>query len=429
MVTNPNFRNNFIIQFCDRLNLDFHPSRITADLDSLQEIYDQEIVFNFNRWWSNYNEWIWRINNRKTFGQNRPAYCRQYLQSQFNLSSQMNVSIDVSDDAAGIIKLNTITPQKYPFSGIYFRNIPISLMAIPKPGYRFVRWEGNVTSTSPAITYNMSTGGNFSAVFTEALPEDFSVIISEINYSSAPERNTKDWVEIYNNGHTTVDLSGWQLIDSDVDSGYYFPEGKMLIPGEYLVICHDIEDFKNLNPNVSGSIGDMLCGLSSEGDIVRLFDKERNLIDAVNYGVYSPWPEGANGSGTTLELKKPDFNNMLAESWQAVAYGGTPGKANTDWLIPTDVDNDLTVDVFDCYPNPFRDFVTITFDIKTSGNYRVDVVDMHGRIIAVAVDQFLEPGTYWFDWLGAGEASSGGVYTVRLTGDQVLKVKKIISLK
>jgi hypothetical protein len=429
LTSNLNFRNNFIIQFCDRLNLDFHPDRVNADLDSLTNLYYNEIGYNFDRWWGNYDEWNWRISNRRTFGENRPYYCRRYMREEFLLGTTLNVNLDVTGHGEGKILLNTITPEKYPFSGIYFTNIPITLKAIPAPGYRFVQWEGSSISTDPQITYDMKVSGSFSAVFTEASAEDFSVIINEINYSSASERNTKDWVEIYNNGNTTVDLSGWLLIDSNVDSGYVFPEGRLLIPGEYLVVCRDIEDFKNLNPNVAGSLGDMLFGLSSEGDMVRLFDQNHNLIDAVNYGVFSPWPEEANGSGFTLELKVPDFNNMLSDSWQAVAYGGTPGKENSPWLISSVVENQPELEVFDCYPNPFSDFVTITFDINANGKYRLEIIDMQGRVVAVPVDQTLEPGTYWFDWSGPDRASSGGVYTVRLSGDKVLKVKRIISLK
>lgn len=427
--SNLSFRNNFINQFCDRLNLDFHPARINADLDSITDLYDNEMAYHFNRWWGNYDEWYWRLNNRRTFGQNRPYYCRRYLREEFLLGPNLNVNLNVSGPGEGKIKLNTITPTKYPFTGVYFNNVPVTLTAIPEPGYKFVAWEGSVVSTEPTISFGMKVSGNFTAVFTEAEEEDFSVVINEINYKSHTGWDTKDWVEIYNNGKTTVDLSGWLLIDNNVDSGFVFPQGKYLIPGEYLVVCRDMEDFRNLNPNVKGSVGDLTFKFSGEGDIVRLFDSNQNLIDAVNYGVYAPWPQDANGFGYTLELKNPEYNNMLPESWQAVAYGGTPGKPNTNWTGPTNVDNDLMVEYFDCYPNPFRDFVTITFNIKSSGKYRVEITDAQGRIVSVPVDQYLEPGSYWFDWKGINEQSTGGIFMVRLSGKQTMKVKKIISLK
>jgi hypothetical protein len=68
----------------------------------------------------------------------------------------------------------------------------------------------------------MEAAGNFTAVFAEATIDDISIVINEINYNSSPERDTKDWVELVNNGSATVDLNGWLLSDSGPDSGYFF---------------------------------------------------------------------------------------------------------------------------------------------------------------------------------------------------------------
>jgi hypothetical protein len=427
LTTNAGFRKNFIIQFCDRLNQDFHPDRITADLDSLEALYDNEIVYNFSRWWGSYDEWIWRINNRKTFGTNRPEYCRSFLQSQFLLSSQANVNIDVSDPAAGYVKLNTIYPKEFPFSGIYFKNIPITMTAIPKPGYRFVKWEGTMNSTSPVISYNMASAGNFNAVFTEAVKEDFSVIINEINFKSSVDKDTKDWIELLNNGSTTVDLSGWLLIDSGIDSGYVFPAGTQLTPGSYLVVCKDLGDFRNYNTNVDNSIGDLLFGLNSQGDIVRLFDRDNELIDAVNYGINDPWPDNANGTGYTLELKDPGMDNSLGVNWQAKAIGGTPGKINSSYTVPTGNNDYEQAVAFECFPNPFRDFTTVRFNVSTTGNYRLEIMDMQGKIIKVLADNFIGAGSYWIDWTGEGAA--GGVYTIRLIGNHAIETIKVVYLR
>jgi hypothetical protein len=433
LLSNLAFRNDFIIQFCDRLNLDFHPGRINADLDSLRDLYDHEIVYNFDRWWGSYNQWLWRIDSRRVFGNYRPGYCRQHLKQQFMLDGELNVQVDVSDQQEGYVKLNTIYPKSFPFKGIYFENIPITLKAFPKPGYKFVRWEGSVNSNQTAISFNMNTGANFKAFFTEATAADLSVVINEINYNSPPERDTHDWIELFNNGSSTVDLSGWVIIDGSADSGYIFQDGTWLTPGDYLVICRDLEDFKKFNPEVGNSLGDLPFGLSSGGDIVRLYDKEGNLVDAVNYGINSPWPSDANGKGASLELSNPELDNALGENWWASGIGGTPGKQNG--LSGTTGSVDLAVGMtpaLDCFPNPFHDYTTIRFNITVAGYCRIDIVDMQGRVIKVLADENLNPGTYWLDWEGNDLNDGnldGGIYTVRLIGNGSLETKKLVKLR
>jgi uncharacterized repeat protein (TIGR02543 family) len=427
-----------INQFCDRLNQDFLSSRVNADLDSMKALYIKEIVYNFNRWDSSYDDWLckydgWlsRIESRKVFGQYRPSYCRQHLQSEFQLGAQQSITITISDNNAGTVKLNSISIKSFPFSGIYFKNIPIKMTAIPKPGYKFTGWTGNVNSAEPEITYNMAAGGTFRANFTEASAEDFSVIINEINYCSSDNYDTKDWVELYNNGLTTVDLTGWRLTDINIDSGYVFPAGTTLIPGGYLVICRNLEDFRGHNPNVRNSIGEMEFKLSAEGEIVRLFDNQYNLIDAVNYGPISPWPADANGTGKTLELKNPTLNNSLPESWHTMVRGGTPGALNSADTVTVDTTTTQIPSLafesrLECFPNPFSDFTTVRFNVVQQGNYRLEVLDMQGRLVKVLHEGVLNPDSYWIDW--NGEGSNREVFTVRLSGRNGIAMIKVVKL-
>ena len=49
--------------------------------------------------------------------------------------------------------------------------------------------------------------------------------------------DAEDWIEIYNNSSTSVDLSGWSLTDDAADlTKWIFPPGTSLGAGEYRVI-------------------------------------------------------------------------------------------------------------------------------------------------------------------------------------------------
>jgi hypothetical protein len=279
----------------------------------------------------------------------------------------------------------------------------------------------------------MAIAGSFTAVFAEASAADVSVVINEINYSSADFRDTKDWVEILNNGLSTVDLENWLLSDTGPDSGFFFPAGMVLAPGEYLVICRDLHDFRAFNPNVFNSIGDFTFGLSSQGDILRLYDAEGNLMDAVDYFIHAPWPENAIATGSTIELIDPSLENMLGQNWQAVGIGGTPGRPNSGVvdLEPISSGNQNS-SVFECFPNPFIDFTTIQFNVISPAQYRLEIYDMNGRLIQIMVDEYLQAGSYYIDWYGENqfnEELKGGIYTIRLSNNDNIKTIKTVMLK
>jgi len=79
-------------------------------------------------------------------------------------------------------------------------------------------------------------------VFAAAASARADVVINEIMYNSI-ESPDVEYVEIYNNGATAVDLSGWYLLDSDPLHGKCYLVGE-LQPGAYLVVAGFISTFQ-----------------------------------------------------------------------------------------------------------------------------------------------------------------------------------------
>jgi hypothetical protein len=432
-VSNIGFRFNFINQYADRINTDFRPEIIDFKLDSLQLLYNNEIQNHIARWGGDYNWWLNIIDQRKGFGQQRPVFALGHIQSIFNLGSQLNIKIEVSSASQGMVKLNSVIPKNYPFNGIYFEDVPIKMTAVPKPGYKFDRWEGTNNSTDLTIEYDMNSAGNFKAYFSSANESDISVIINEINYNSSDIYPSKDWIELMNNGLATVDLTGWVLTDSDPDKGYVFPSGTILAPNEYIVIYTDLENFKTVHPNVKKTCGSLPFGLSSSGDNIRLYNTDLKLVDLVEYDTYSPWDNGADGTGATLQLLEPASDNNQASNWMAGILGGTPGRKNS-WEEITDFKTIISNNTsgFECFPNPFHDFTTIHFNVVTEGNYLLEVYDITGSRVNILTSQFLNQGSYSYNWLGNGtngEILPAGVYTIRLTNSREFINMKIVLLR
>ncbi|MFL2982894.1 MAG: lamin tail domain-containing protein [Candidatus Neomarinimicrobiota bacterium] len=166
------------------------------------------------------------------------------------------------------------------------------------------------------------------------IDDDFlghGVVINEINYNSSDSFNPDDWVEIYNNGDTTVDLSSWSIKDENDDHIFMIPLNTILLIDQYIVFCKDTLKLLSCFPDVNNYCGDLGFGFSGGSDIIRLFDSGGLLVDQVEYDDGNPWPSMADGSGPTLELKNPNLDNANWENWSASNGNGTPGRINSNY--------------------------------------------------------------------------------------------------
>lgn len=338
---NPTFKNNFINCFSDYSNSIFFPSVVVNKIDSIKSIIEPEIVRHGSRWGLyNFNQWLDNVQELRDFANQRITYMRDYYINKFELSGLAPVNLSVSDSTMGMVKINSLTINKSTWTGTYFLDVPIKIIAQPKQGYRFMKWEGSVTSGEDTLTITLDDTLNLNAVFiagtdTKALPE---IVINEINYNSASSFDTEDWIELYNNNGSSVDISGWIFKDSDDNHIFTLPQGTILNTDAHLVLCIDTILFKPLFPDVKNFKGNVDFGLSGSGELVRLYDDQMTLIDSLTYIDRLPWPVEADGNGASLSLKNPDFDNSVAENWTASSGHGTPGKINDVYItIPVEL--------------------------------------------------------------------------------------------
>lgn len=112
--------------------------------------------------------------------------------------------------------------------------------------------ENKLRITTVIIVAILLTGGLFTAVNTKAsaavnLVADASSIPVVINEFMAdndaavpsPYGNYPDWIELYNKGDTTVDLSGMYLTSNITNPTWQFAAGTKIGPKSYLVIWAD----------------------------------------------------------------------------------------------------------------------------------------------------------------------------------------------
>ena len=168
LVKNESYRNQFINRFCDLLNTDFKSSEVVAAIDSIQNLLQPEMAEHIRRWRrpTTLTEWNNRVLSMRNFAQVRPTYLWQHLKNQFNLQATAQLTLSNDHPEMGKIKLNSmVLPQQPYWVGQYFTGIPLQLKAEPLPGYRFVRWEGQISSVSETATLSLSGDAQVRAVF------------------------------------------------------------------------------------------------------------------------------------------------------------------------------------------------------------------------------------------------------------------------
>jgi hypothetical protein len=174
LLENNNFKLDFINRFADVLNTYFSSTRFVDKINEFKANLLPEISEHYDRWDNFYELSSWEsysITRMRNFANERPNNQRAHIRAKFGISGNINATLDVDDASHGFIKMNTIdinstTPgvsaNPYPWTGIYFQNIPVKLKAIALPGYEFSHWTGASTSTDEEIT--ITTNANFSVV-------------------------------------------------------------------------------------------------------------------------------------------------------------------------------------------------------------------------------------------------------------------------
>src|SRR5439155_246741 len=93
-----------------------------------------------------------------------------------------------------------------------------------------------------------------------------------------------DWIELFNDSTSAVDLSGWWLTDErDTPGKWHFPAGTSLSAGGYLLILCDDRDEAN-PPNGPATYLHANFSLSSDGEYIAFFDNNGAFVDGLTNG-------------------------------------------------------------------------------------------------------------------------------------------------
>ena len=115
-----------------------------------------------------------------------------------------------------------------------------------------------------------------------------NVEITEVMYDPQGANTSHQWVEVYNNSSSSVDLSTWYL--ADYDTSWHFrtifsDDSTILNSNSYAIIAKtsNLADFKSKNPNLGGQILKANITLGAESGHIGLSSDKKNIISEISY--------------------------------------------------------------------------------------------------------------------------------------------------
>ena len=221
MLKNESFQNDFINRMSDQLNTAFKPHRVVAVIDAMAAAIEPEISEHHarhHRPWDGYSGWEDEVDRLRSFANQRPAHQFQHMVSYFNKPGLASLEIDVSDLTHGRVRVNSVVidestmglldPESpYPWSGTYVRAVPITLEALPAPGYVFAGWDG-LTNESATVERSLNGDLNVTALF-------------EVDPERAATELLIEWPAHWGQTGAMPPLTVWAVNDEGlVDPGY-----------------------------------------------------------------------------------------------------------------------------------------------------------------------------------------------------------------
>ncbi len=332
LLANPQYLNYFINRYADLINTTWQQSNVQNVGNSMINEVAPWIPRHHTRWSGNMTNFLNTMTNMLNWNQSRITGARNVVQSHFSLTGQVTYTLDVQPAGAGRIHISTIEPSEiqYPWSGVYFKGVPVKITAIANPGYTFNHWGPNSLFTSNNYSADLSitptVNSAFTAWFTGNAVSD-AIEVSEIMVNAENSIDSDDWIELHNKLNVELNIGGMTLSDSSYFNNYTFPLNTKIPANGYIVVARDTAQFHAQYPSVTSFTGPLGFSLNNTTETIFLKDHNNNEVLHISYTTTQPWPLGTDGDGRTLEFEGAPQSPNDPNAWFAGCVGGSPGEA------------------------------------------------------------------------------------------------------
>lgn len=246
--------------------------------------------------------------------------------------------------------------------GIFAANIP------PQNSATWVRYYIEAAANNAAKTIAYAPVGAEHDVYvyqvrTAAL-NNTGVVINEVMASNTVTirdnfNQYDDWIELFNNGNTAVDLSGYHLTDNPANfTKWTFPANTTIPARGYLIVWADEDSSQNINGTYHANFK-----LSKNGETLMLINPQLQKVDSLTFGAQQDdrgLSRIPNGTGNFV-IKAPTFN------------------LNNETATAT-TDLEATPSVMRLFPNPATN-EQITIELEGNLNNKIMIFNTLGQLV------------------------------------------------
>lgn len=380
LIKNSQFKERYLNRWLMYLGTTLRYENVESVFDSISSVVQSEYCATFDG--------VSRMKDGRSFllnnARERINTIVSSLKSYYNLHKQVTISFMANIDGVRF-KMNDELVNKEKYFTYYYLAKEIKLEAYPPSGYRFNRWELSFSDTTYSVydkvlNKKISNRCKITAYFD---PEECvipSIVINEL-CASADSLNGDaiddyglypDWIELYNYGSDTLDLSGLYLTDDMSDlTKFQIPlsfESTKIAPQSYYMFWADGVTYRgatHLNFKLKNEKNAKLA-------IVKIC-KDTMLVDSVSYKKMS-----VNGSYGRIsdaheswQLFMPSSDSLSSEN----TYYATPWVANGSLYNSVDTEPAIVSDVpLICFDDEIEDNLYMDGDMYT-------VFDITGKLI------------------------------------------------
>ncbi len=167
LMENREFRDDFVQRFASHINISFDPIRVNTMIDEFKAAIEPEMPAHIARWGrpTSMAAWEASITDLRQFGRLRPPYVIAHLNAY--LGSPGTAALTLKKVGSGDLFVAGVKAPAGAYSGPYFKTVPLTLTASPRPGWLFMRWQ-ETGGKDAALTLTLSSDLTRTAVFKQA---------------------------------------------------------------------------------------------------------------------------------------------------------------------------------------------------------------------------------------------------------------------
>jgi len=357
------------------------------------------------------------------------AFCSDSNEVQLVFNEPINIT-GISNSSNYLITPSVPVASALPADETNTRVI-IELNTVIQPGtYQIVinnltDCSGNVIDNSEPVFFGLPE-----------MPGIHDLVINEILFN--PYEYGTDYIEIFNNGNHTIDLSKLRIAAIDEITGepdevaVISDETWLLFPGEYAVLSESAlqvaAQYKSSFPFSFIDLEEMPSMNADKGFIALIY--EGNRMDQFSYSEEYHFALLEDVKGVSLEKINPSGLSSDISSWHSASYTsgfGTPGLKNSQYQDAVQSNDEVYLfpEIFSPDNDGRDDVLTFIINSGTGNLFNFRIVNRYGQIVYDHSKNYLISAGDSFGWDGIGnkgEKIPAGIYValieiVNLNGD------------